>query len=521
MKIVKRQFNVYGIFLIGIFIFSFFFITLLSFYQDSSGDVPFEVQGGSILFKRTIGTNHTIYAQSYSINLTFSNEFTGNIKIINFPTSNISVIGLSLFNDYTVVNSVILQLHFTKSNENSNIQIIADHQKENFSFIIIGDTQGIEDKMIQLQDTKNLKGIDFILHLGDITSFGTVDQLERYEKLQQSIPIPIYYTPGNHDVKHSNTTDEYESFFGIPNYSFSFGDYQFISLDTSSMDLTESTMNFLEQQLNNFQSRNKVIFTHVPMEDPRGLNHDITNNTQVERFYNLIENEKVKLVLSGHVHLFNKTYNERLSTWSVTSGGGGATLYETPENGGYYHYTKISINSSNSLSIIPVILSSNGEKYITLSIDGKVHSTYTYYELLSEFSLISKNSSFQNQFGNWRSYGKYTGIPIKDFIDIMGGITPEQKIEVTAKDYLTETFSYGNVYPNETFYQHQGGFLLALSYNDSLSWDDGPRTVFLAPDEKYSNDDCMKTSYPNEGWYFYPSAGFRWIRWVVDINIIT
>ncbi|MHA1968293.1 MAG: hypothetical protein ACW964_10870 [Candidatus Hodarchaeales archaeon] len=226
------------------------------------------------------------------------------------------------------------------------------------------------------------------------------------------------------------------------------------------------------------------------------------------------------MVLTGHIHYFNQTI--RNGTHYIISGGGGAVLYESLNLGGFYHFVKFAINVSGVFSN-PVQLMRNLLSTDIQIIKGNVNHTVSFYDLQNEFPSISMNVSFQNQYGNWRGYGTYIGVSFDTLLDnTVGGMSSQQMLEAESWDGLVENYSYSVVYPNSSWESIQGKMVLAYSYNNTTApkWSDGLRVVFYAPDGRYSNEDCALTSPSREGYWIYPSAGFRWLKFIKRITII-
>ena len=110
---------------------------------------------------------------------------------------------------------------------------------------------------------------------------------------------------------------------------------------------------------------------------------------------------------------------------------------------------------------------------------------------------------------------------ISELLETVGGISSNQWLTINSWDGFTSNFSYSVIYPNSTWYEIQGEMILAFSFNSVMvpEYEDGYRIVFLPPDGSYSNEDCKNTSPPNEGWHIYPSAGFRWVKYVHSLSI--
>jgi hypothetical protein len=130
---------------------------------------------------------------------------------------------------------------------------------------------------------------------------------------------------------------------------------------------------------------------------------------------------------------------------------------------------------------------------------------------------VTKNGSYQNSYGNVRGYGLYTGVKISDLVDLVGGMSENDTLKVTASDEYSMTFEYGKVYPNASILEIQGDMILAYEYNETRVPDyaEGFRIAFLPADGYYSNADANATTDPNPS-----AAGPQWVSNVVKIEVI-
>lgn len=261
-----------------------------------------------------------------------------------------------------------------------------------------------------------------------------------------------------------------------------------------------------------------MIFTHVPIFDPRETEepHALPDNDTTTRFQEIIDTNKVDLFLSGHIHMFNQTKKE--NTTYIVSGGGGGSLYASLGDGGFYHYVNITLDESVSVSVNPLFVE---EEIPTLTIvKGEQEIFYTLADLI-QLTHENYTGQFQNRFDNWNGYGTYLVIPIEILLgDIV--LDPSEKLIAEASDGFSNTFSYSNVYPNETMLGIQGIMGVAIALNNTYppEWDDGFRIIFMAPDGGYSNEDCLNTSEPGCGCQVYTSAGSVLVRRLVTLRIV-
>jgi len=399
-------------------------------------------------------------------------------------------------------------------------QLILPEDDSTINFYVFGDSQGYQDGIIEIAEIANLERPDFVFHCGDLTPFG---QPAQYDEVVSALEIfidPVYTTAGNHDIKEGGG-ERYQQHFGSSTYSFDIGSTHFTVFNTSTNDVSENEMIWLDNDLSQSDAEFKFVFTHIPPFDPRtGFEHAMLNETNVERLMTLFEAQDVNTVFAGHIHMFNKSV--RNGVQYVITGGAGASLYASEEDGGIHHFVNVTV-SENGVEITPVLLTSPSLERDILVVRGPDADVTLSLTDLINMDTIAGWSSFQNQFDNWRGYGFYQGVLVSDLVKLVGGVGVSDIVRVTAFDGYSQDFSYDNVYPNASWYEAQGDMILAFGLNGTnvLDWTDGMRLVMLPTDEAYSNDDCLTTSSSGMGYHDYPSAGARWVRFVSVIEVVS
>ena len=200
--------------------------------------------------------------------------------------------------------------------------------KPAFRFAVMGDS-GLRNEPMEavLQDIRK-KDFAFIIHVGDMARHFTSSHFEwlAQELHDDTGDLPFYAVPGNHDI--TSRQDDirrlryYKRIFGQPNYWFSYGDVLFVCLDTSTNDLTDADLAWLEGTLKRLRKMFKscVMVMHVPPIDPRpDENHCMVDG--VERLRQLVGQYDVNALFAGHIHEYSE------------SDFGGAPLYIGPPSG--------------------------------------------------------------------------------------------------------------------------------------------------------------------------------------------
>jgi predicted phosphodiesterase len=399
---------------------------------------------------------------------------------------------------------------------NSQHNLLED---ETLNFYVFGDSQGYQGAIEEIAALANIYHPDFVVHCGDLTSFGQEDQYVTVSQALDVFEVPVYVTPGNHDIRLGGGA-RYTASFGPARYSYDIGPAHFTVFNTSANDVAETELAWLEGDLSNTEAEYKFVFTHTPPFDPRaGHEHSMRNMTAAARLMELFERFQVNTVFAGHIHIFNTTVHNEVRY--VITGGAGASLYADSENGGFHHFVNVTLNSSGlTIEAVPIQTPALGRDVIAIrSIDEDVTLSLSDLHLLDT---IEGDSSFENKHGNWNDIAKYTGVKVAELVELVGGMDSEDILRVISNDGFVQEFHYSNVYPNGSWFSRQGHMIIAFSYNDEFvpEWSDGMRLVMLPEDQGYSNDDCRSTSAPGMGYNVYPSAGARWVRFVSFVEVI-
>jgi 3',5'-cyclic AMP phosphodiesterase CpdA len=389
---------------------------------------------------------------------------------------------------------------------------------QEFTFAVLGDSQGNNLVLDAVVEGMNNRSLDFVLHLGDTVPRATEGLLDTFVSHVSDLEAELHITPGNHDAM-ANDTLFYE-YFETGDYYFDHGDCRFISIDTSSQDITQDQFAWLRQLLNQSTDMRVIIFSHVPSYDPReGEDHHLDDPSDCQDFQSIVDEYDVEIVLNGHIHMFNHT--SRNGTDYFISGGAGGNLYVPPEEGGFHHFIVFTVTPT-SIDWEVVEVEPEDPESLTIIISGtEGNITVGITELLTMIP-VEGYSSYENNFGNWRDQGNYTGVLISDLLELVGGMGINDTLRVKSIDGYYQDFCYGNVYPNSTWLSIQGPFILAYSYEGEMppDWEEGLRTAFIPEDGAYSNDDCLATSCEGQGGYEYLSAGARWIKYVAYIEVL-
>lgn len=419
--------------------------------------------------------------------------------------------------EVTVKSPTVVEITLKNPSGQRRVRLSPEAGGGTLKFAVLGDSQGRNGILGGMIPSMNEEGISFLVHLGDMTPTGAEGEFKAFTDTIAALEVPYYPVPGNHDVR-TDGLSVFSSKFGPRQHSFDYGGYRFVFLDDSDERLAGDQLEWLDEILTG--ELPTFVFMHVPAVDPRGLDHALLDPSSAQSFMDMVTDPErnVLAVFNGHVHMFDR--REESGVLFVTSGGGGAGLYEVPEAGGYHHYTVVDV-SGREVTVTPrrtevpeiaqdLVLTAQGATIVLTP------------EELYALPAVTAHGSYQNRFGNFSGAGNYTGVPVRDLLEMVGGMTPEDELVVYALDGYSQVFAYENVFPETRGWEDtQGEMVLAISMDDKKppEWQDGYRIAFLPSDGEYSNDDCAATSLPGQGWHLYESAGARWVKNVVRMEV--
>jgi len=252
----------------------------------------------------------------------------------------------------------------------------------------------------------------------------------------------------------------------------------------------------------------------MPCYDPFTFNHTLDAGS-CERVQQFALEEGLAAVFTGHVHGYYLLAVD--GTDFMITGGAGGTLTE-----GVHHHVEVTVSDGDfSYEKVDLVTDIVPSEHVSLAgKDGQVVNIT--FEELAAMESESAYSSYENLYGNIAGGGTYSGPTVASLIALVGGMAEGDTLRVTSIDGYVQEFGYLNVVPSEEWALLQGSMVLAWSFDGSTmpDWEEGPRLAFLAPDGVYGNEDCELTSYPDQGWFDYPSAGARWSKNVAMIEVI-
>jgi outer membrane protein assembly factor BamB/calcineurin-like phosphoesterase family protein len=210
-------------------------------------------------------------------------------------------------------------------------------QTKPFRFAFISDTHigspnggAEEDLKRTVADINSMKAnIAFVVITGDITELGTNQQLKLAKQILDSLQIPYYIIPGNHDTGWSESGGlGFTTTFGSDKFFFKYNGINFIGCASgpyvrmSDGHVPRDAMNWMQTELKKIKKDEPIIFlNHYPLDN--GL----------DNWYEVIDLLKAKntiLALCGHGHA-----NRSVKAEDIPSVMGRSNLRAKESEGGY------------------------------------------------------------------------------------------------------------------------------------------------------------------------------------------
>ena len=203
-----------------------------------------------------------------------------------------------------------------------------------FTFVHLSDTHvggstGEEDLRRTVADINSNPNIQFVVITGDITEFGSDEEIRLAKQLLDNLNIPWYVIPGNHDSNWSESgANSFKKIFGAETVSFTAGGYLFLgthsgpNMRMSPGQIPRENIVWLDSVLRKTDSRIPIIFlNHYPI--------DSSLNNWFEAI-DLLKTKNTQLILHGHGHN-NRVFNYE----GIPAIMGRSNLRAKQEEGGY------------------------------------------------------------------------------------------------------------------------------------------------------------------------------------------
>ncbi len=175
--------------------------------------------------------------------------------------------------------------------------------KDTIRFAFISDShQWLSDLQDEIRDINKRDSVDFVIHGGDVTDFGSTREFEWTREKLLKLNKPFVVLLGNHDCLGTGN-QAYEAMFGTPDFSLIAGRVKFVCLNTNAIEYDYSSpvpnFDFMESEAtaNAADFDRTVVCMHAPP-----YSEQFNNN--VAKVFNYYTQQFPKLLfcLFGHGH---------------------------------------------------------------------------------------------------------------------------------------------------------------------------------------------------------------------------
>jgi len=181
----------------------------------------------------------------------------------------------------------------------------ANAQTLKFAFVTdthIGNHTGADDLRRTVKDINETPALQFVIVTGDITEFGSDEELRTARQILDSLNKPWYVIAGNHDSNWSESgSNSFRRIFGAETFSFVSGGYLFAATSSGPNmrmgpgQVPRENIVWLDSVLNNMKDPEMpvIYLNHYPQ--------DSAQNNWYEAIDRL-KKKNVQLILCGHGH---------------------------------------------------------------------------------------------------------------------------------------------------------------------------------------------------------------------------
>ena len=197
----------------------------------------------------------------------------------------------------------------------------------------VGSTTGEEDLRASVRDINSQTNLSFVIISGDVTEYGSREQLQLAKEILDELKIPSHVVPGNHDTKWSESGGtDFPRIWKEDRFVFEYGGFRFIGLHEGPLmkmgdgHWAPQDVRWLEGMLKSMPDSNQplVFVTHYPL-DP---SFDGFANYYV--VLDLLKQYNIQAFLCGHIHR-----NSKGSFEGIPGVMGRSNLRSSAPQGGY------------------------------------------------------------------------------------------------------------------------------------------------------------------------------------------
>lgn len=213
-----------------------------------------------------------------------------------------------------------------------------NNSQESFQFAIVTDRTGGHRPGVFLDGIKklNLLQPEFVLSVGDLIEGYTedVDELDaqwtEFNGFIDSLSVPFFYLPGNHDITNKVMETKWKELFGVTYYHFVYKDVLFLCLNSEDNyrgagrgTIDDKQYKYIQKVLKeNKDVKWTLVFLHQPLW--------IQENTKRWQDVEKLLKGRNHNVFAGHYHRYWKTDRNNGKYIALATTGGSSRLRGIP-----------------------------------------------------------------------------------------------------------------------------------------------------------------------------------------------
>lgn len=186
-----------------------------------------------------------------------------------------------------------------------------------------------EDLRRTVRDIVAMDDIAFVLLTGDITELGTDQEIALAKSILDSLDVPWYIIPGNHDTGWSESGGvSFIRMFGSDKFSFTYNGVRFLGCASgpyvrmSDGHVPRDAVNWLEKELKKLSPTDPLIMVnHYPLDNSLDNWYELTDR---------IRTKNIWMAICGHGHA-----NRKMDFEDIPGVMGRSNLRAKAEVGGY------------------------------------------------------------------------------------------------------------------------------------------------------------------------------------------
>ncbi len=186
---------------------------------------------------------------------------------------------------------------------------------------------GQKDLGRAVRDINGQDSIDFVIVSGDLTDYDFPGHIERAKVILDSLNVPYYAIPGNHEYKWTYSGGrEYIRVFGYDKFNVQVGNFRFVGYHQGPLlrmgdgFVDPADVRWLREAINSIEDHEKIfIINHYPIDNSVRNYRDVLS---------ILQTKNVQAVFHGHHHR-----NEIKNYGGITGIAGRSTLARRDEGG--------------------------------------------------------------------------------------------------------------------------------------------------------------------------------------------